>query len=68
MSDDDPRLRDTDALPDADVTLEDADATFDERELAAEVTLLDTVPDVGLYTPGAASDAFELNEDEEDRA
>ena len=54
-----------DALPDAEKTIEDEDATFDEREIAAEVHLLDADPDVGLYDPGAVADALrDLPEDD----
>ena len=58
-------MTDNDALPDADETLEAPDASFDERELAGDVTILDNVVDSGLYTAGTASDAFAATEDDE---
>ncbi len=48
-----------DSLPDADRTLEAPDATYDERDLAGEIHLLDHEPDANLLsTAGAARDAL----------
>ena len=47
-----------DALPDADLTLEAEDATYDEREIAAEVEILDSAPEATLYNPGAVREAL----------
>jgi hypothetical protein len=58
-------MTDNDPLPDADETLEAEDATFDERELAGEVDVLDNAMDAGLQTPGAAREAFKAAEDDE---
>ena len=58
-------MTDNDPLPDADETLEAPDASFDERQLAGEIDILDNVVDAGLQTPGAASDAFAATDDDE---